>query len=155
MSNNAVCAHLSTDVAIYADGVLHWRGHNLLTTAGLQHIADQLSAVPDEATMGWIAFGDVNTAPTVSNTALGNEVVRVALSSSGPNQGTGGNASSVTYEAQMSGADVALPATLREFGIFNAASGGTMLDRSVFEDYVLTTAAQTVTIIVTLHITGI
>lgn len=155
MSNNAVCAHLSTEVEIYANGVLHWRGHNLITTAGLQHIADQLANIANEATMGWVAFGSDNTAPTAADTTLGNELARVALLNAGPNQGTGGSAASVVYEAQISGANVALPATVREFGIFNAASGGTMLDRSVFEDYVLTTAVQLLDIIVTLHITGI
>ena len=68
-----------------------------------------------------IAFGDDNTTPSASNTTLNNEVLRKTLEDSIKNTGTG------TYLFEMR---VALTEadgeTIREIGIFNQATGGTM-----------------------------
>ena len=117
---------------------------NLVVTTGLQYIADQLSD-QGEAAMSHMAIGSDNTAATAGDTTLGTELGRVALTST-----------------TQSGADVVYIATfpagtgtgnVYEAGIFNDASAGTMLCRTVF-GLVTKAAGDSITITWTLTISA-
>ncbi len=97
---------------------------NLVVDTGLAHIIDQLYSSPAQGKMSHYAIGTGSTAVVAGNTTLQTEISRKALDSQsksgviltyygafGPGEGTG---------------------DLREGGILNAASGGTMLARVVF-----------------------
>jgi len=105
--------------------VTEQNSENLVVDAGLAHIADQLSASPDQAEMSHMAIGTGTTAPAASDTALENEVARVALESRTDSE------SSIVYKAEF-GAGTGTGA-ITEAGIFNASSGGTMLARDTFD----------------------
>ena len=100
---------------------------NLIVTVGKNHIADQL-ADSGEAAMTHMALGTGTTAAVVGDTALETELDRNALTSK--IQGSGANANQVTYSAEWAAGDGT--GAITEAGIFNSASAGVMLARSVF-----------------------
>lgn len=109
------------------DGELKEYRHvtNLVVTAGKNHIADQLSSTPGQAAMSHMAIGTGSTAAAAGDTALGTETDRNALTSRT-------DASNViTYVGDWAAGD-GTNAALREAGVFNAASSGTMLCRAVY-----------------------
>lgn len=95
---------------------------NLVVTVGKQFIASRMVGTP--TAMSHMAIGSNSTAAAAANTALGAELGRVALASS--------NSSGViaTYTATFPAGTGTGAVT--EAGIFNAASAGTMLCRTVF-----------------------
>lgn len=99
--------------------------HNLLVDTGLAHIADALSASPGENAMSHMAVGTDDTAADPSDTALGSQVDRNALTSRTDSGAV------VTYVGDWAAGD-ATNSALAEAGIFNAASDGTMLARATF-----------------------
>lgn len=102
--------------------------HNIVTAVGDAHIADQLSSVPDEDVMGWMAIGTGGGAEAVGNTTLTTEVHRHALTSFA--QGAGADDNDVIYIGDF-GAGHATGA-ITEAGVFNAAAAGTLLCRALF-----------------------
>ncbi len=100
---------------------------NLVVTAGKNHIADQLSSSPGGAAMGWMAIGTGSTAAAAGDTALGTETDRNALTSRTDATNV------VTYVGTWAAGD-STNSALREAGIFNASSGGTMLARVVYSN---------------------
>ena len=95
---------------------------NLVVTTGKEFIAARMVGVP--TAMSHMAIGAGTTAAAAGDTALGSELGRVALASA---TSTG---AVVTYTA-------AFPAgtgtgAVTEAGTLNAASGGTLLCRTVF-----------------------
>lgn len=100
---------------------------NLVVTSGKNHIADQLSD-RTEAQISHMAIGTGTTAPVATNTALQTELDRNALDSR--TQGTGSDANKVTYVCTWAAGDGT--GAITEAGLFNSASAGTMLCRSVF-----------------------
>ena len=100
---------------------------NLIVTVGKNHIADQLSD-SGEAAMSHMSLGTGTTAAAVGDTALQTELDRNALTSK--TQGSGANANQVTYSAEWAAGDGT--GAITEAGIFNSASAGVMLARSVF-----------------------
>jgi len=101
------------------------RVHNLVVTAGKNHIADQLSSSPGGAAMSHMAIGTGTTAPAAGDTALGTEIDRNALTSRTDATNV------VTYVGDWAAGD-GTNAAIAEAGIFNAASSGTMLARATF-----------------------
>lgn len=95
---------------------------NLVVTTGKTFIAARMVGTP--TAMSNMAIGSGSTAASASDTALGAELGRVALTSS-TSTGT-----VVTYVATF-GAGVGT-GSVTEAGIFNASSAGTMLCRTVF-----------------------
>jgi hypothetical protein len=95
---------------------------NLVVTAGKEFIAARMVGTP--TAMSHMALGSTNTAAAAGNTALGAELGRVALASSTASGAV------VTYTATFP-AGTATGAAV-EAGVFNAASAGTMLCRTVF-----------------------
>lgn len=98
-------------------------GHNIVTDAGLAHIADQLSASPGEGAMSHMAVGTGTNAAAAGDTALQTQLDRNALS------GRTDAAAVLTYTATWAAGDGT--GAITEYGIFNASSGGTMLARFV------------------------
>ena len=99
---------------------------NLVVTAGKNWVAGRFkdSSIPDE--MSHMAIGSADTAAAAGNTALATEVNRIALTTDGGTVST----NTVQYDASWTSAAAAY--AIKEAGIFNAASGGTMLARTTF-----------------------
>ena len=100
---------------------------NLVVTVGRQHIADQM-ADQGAAAMSHMSIGTGTTAADATDTALETEIDRNTLSSK--TQGTGSDAHKVTYVGDWAAGDGT--GAITEAGIFNSASAGDMLCRSVF-----------------------
>lgn len=100
---------------------------NLVVTVGRQHIADQM-ADQGQAAMSHMSIGTGTNAADAINTALQTEIDRNALTSK--TQGSGTDAHKVTYVADWAAGDGT--GAITEAGIFNSASAGDMLCRSVF-----------------------
>ncbi|MBU0665342.1 MAG: hypothetical protein KJ990_12475 [Proteobacteria bacterium] len=100
---------------------------NLVVTTGKNHIADQLSD-KGEAAMSHMAVGTGTTAAVATDTALETEIDRNALASK--TQGSGTDANKVTYVCTWAAGDGT--GAITESGLFNSASAGQMLCRSVF-----------------------
>lgn len=99
---------------------------NLVVTAGKTFIASSMLKTTSNspAAMTHMAIGASSTAAANGDTALGSELGRVALASSSASGAV------VTYTASFP-AGTGTGAVV-EAGILNAASGGTMLCRTVF-----------------------
>jgi hypothetical protein len=99
---------------------------NLVVTAGKQFIAQSMlkTTTNSPAAMTHMAIGAGAVAAAAGDTALGSELGRVALASSGVAGAV------VTYTASFPAGTGAGAVT--EAGVFNAASAGTMLCRTVF-----------------------
>ena len=113
-------------VSIYRNGKLEQQ-ENLVLTLGKQWIAKRCTG-QESTLVTHIAVGTGTTAAAVGQTALVAEVARVALTQAG--SVTVGTAT-LRYEAVFS-AGVA-SAALTEAGLFNAASGGLCVARTVFD----------------------
>jgi hypothetical protein len=96
---------------------------NLVVTVGKEFVASRMIGVASNV-MSHLAIGSGTTAAVVGNTTLENELTRVVLTSSLA------SANTVVYSAAF-GSGVGTGA-VTEAGIFNAASSGTMLCRTVF-----------------------
>ena len=99
---------------------------NLVVTAGKNWVAGRFKdgSIPDE--MSHMAIGSADTAAAAGNTALATELNRIVLTTDGGTVST----NTVQYDATWSDSSPAY--AIKEAGIFNAASGGTMLARTVF-----------------------
>lgn len=104
------------------DGELKWQEdiRNLITNAGFDFIAAAMFASSQPDAMSHIAIGSGATAPAVADTAMQTELARGAANYA---HSAGTKVSTLTREfAAGTGTG-----TVREVGVFNAASGGTML----------------------------
>jgi|TARA_R110000803_G_scaffold107530_1_gene175679 hypothetical protein len=100
---------------------------NLIVNAGLAHITSRMTAASADV-MSHKALGSGTGSAAAGNTALGSQLgSRVAFTSA---TRSGSNNESIIYVTTF-GAGVATGA-VTEAGIFNAASSGTMLCRTVF-----------------------
>ena len=96
---------------------------NLVVSAGLGYIASRMKDTTDTA-MGYMAIGTGSTAAAAGDTTLGTELDRNALTS------TTVTSNEIAYVASWSAGDGT--GAITEAGIFNDASAGTMLARTVF-----------------------
>ena len=96
---------------------------NLVVTAGKVYIASRMAGTASTV-MSHMAIGTSNTTAVVGDTTLGIEAGRVTL--------TTFNASSNTVTATATFPAGTGTGGIQEAGIFNAASAGTMLCRTVF-----------------------
>jgi hypothetical protein len=108
-----------------ADGALKTEQEvkNLVVTTGLGYIASRMRDATATA-MSHMAIGSGNTAAALGNTALGTELGRVALTA------TTVTNNQVVYTASFPAGTGT--GAITEAGLFNAASVGTMLCRTVF-----------------------
>jgi hypothetical protein len=97
---------------------------NIVTSVGKAWIAARMSATSTPAAMSNMAIGTGTTAADATQTTLVTETARSALTSTTVSTNT------VTYVATF-GAGSGTGA-VTEAGIFNAASAGTMLNRTTF-----------------------
>lgn len=97
--------------------------NNLVVTSGLGFIASRMKDTTDDA-MGYMAIGTGTTAAAAGDTGLASELDRNALSSTT----VAGN--QIEYVSTWLAGDGTGAVT--EAGIFNDASAGTMLARTVF-----------------------
>jgi len=99
---------------------------NLVVQTGLNFIAGSMlkTTTNSPARMTHMGIGSDNTTPVLADTALGTQLNRQALTS----QTVSGN--TVTYVATFEPSEGT--GAVKEAGIFNASSNGTMLCRTVF-----------------------
>jgi len=96
---------------------------NLIVNTGLNFICDRMKN--DETAMSHMALGSGSTAAAAGDTTLGSQLgSREALDSDTV------SANTITYTSSFEAGDAT--GSVTEAGIFNAASGGTMLCRTVF-----------------------
>lgn len=98
---------------------------NLVVTSGKNYIAAKIAATTNSpAAMTHMAIGTGTSTPGASDTALGTQTGRVSLSGSVVSTNT------ITYTATFPAGTG--DGAITEAGVFNAASGGTMLCRTTF-----------------------
>jgi hypothetical protein len=117
---------------------------NLVVNTGLAYIASRMKDTTDTA-MTHMAVGTGSTAAAAGDTALGSESHREALDS------TTVTSNAIAYVSSFEAGEGT--GALTEAGIFNAASAGTMLCRTVF-DVVNKGANDTMSITWTITITA-
>jgi len=98
--------------------------NNLVVSTGLAFIASRMKDTTDDA-MSYMAVGTGSTAAAAGDTGLGTEIDRNALTSTTVSSNT------ITYVADWAAGDGT--GAITEAGLFNAASSGTMLARTVFD----------------------
>ncbi len=96
---------------------------NLVVTDGLNYISSKI--VSSATTMSRMAVGTGSTAASAGQTTLVTEIDRNTFSSVSASNGV------CTFNAQWAAGDAT--GAITEAGIFNAASGGAMLCRTVFD----------------------
>ena len=125
---NGLKCHVQLEVRVYRDGRLVdavAKERDLVVNGGLDLCIDSLgkSGANRPDPISHIAIGTDGTAPTASDTALGNEVMREAATYTKTGTGQG------KWEATF---NITGSYTLQEAGLFNAATGGTMFCRDTF-----------------------
>ena len=112
---------------------------NVVTTSGLARIA-ALLAQDSTSFPSHMSIGDGTVTPTASDTGLGNEIVRTALS--------GATASGVvlTFRGYFGQGD-GNGSTLSEVGLHDSAAGGTFLARALLDSTIAKTASEAVSVI--------
>lgn len=105
--------------------------HNSITSAGMASIAGLILTDVGDVAYDYVAIGSDNTTPSVSDTALGNEIKRKA--GIGTRVTTTYTNDTAKLVATFSSADgLSGNSTIWEVGMFNQSTGGTMLFRQVF-----------------------
>ncbi|MBF0339390.1 MAG: hypothetical protein HQL95_00325 [Magnetococcales bacterium] len=120
-------ARFCDTLRVYRNGVLIDQIDDRVTTAGFYWIIERIKGQGNPATH--MAVGSGSTAAALADTALVNELGRVALTTPGgvPSGDT------ITFEAEFP-AGVGT-GTINEIGLFDAASGGTLISRNVKGPY--------------------
>ena len=116
----------SLEIAINGDTVCET--HNLVVAVGKEHVTARLRDDGSDGAMSHMAIGTGTGAAASADTALGTEAVRTVFDATADITGTNTIKFVTTFAAVGSGSDVAVT----EAGIFNGASTGTMLARTVF-----------------------
>ena len=114
---------LKGKLAISLNGKIIQEVDNLVVTAGKGYVASRMKDATATA-MSHMAIGSGSTAAAASDTALGNQLGRVALTST-----TVSNAVVIYVASFPAGTGTG---AVTEAAILNASSGGTMLCRTVF-----------------------
>ena len=111
------------DLSIAINGKVVQEVNNLVVTTGKNFVASRMKDATATA-MSHMAIGTGNTAAAAGNTALGTEAARQALTS------TTVTTNEVAYVASFAAGTGT--GAITEAGLLNAASGGTLLCRTVF-----------------------
>lgn len=114
---------LTGQVTVLLNGRVVHKINNLVVTDGKEYVASRIKDA-SSTVMSHMAVGTGSTAAGSSDSALGAETGRVALTS------TSVAGSAVTYAATFPAGTGS--GALAEAAILNASSGGTMLCRTVF-----------------------
>jgi len=121
--------------------VKEWRHSNLIVNTGLERAAKLLIGL-ETTPFQYIAIGSSSTAPSNGDTTLGNEVDRVLAGASYESPFKAKLTGIFTFNSSV---------TIREAGIFDSLSGGTLLSRVTFSDKNFT-AGESVGIIWTIEL---
>lgn len=121
------------------EGLLTSIHDNTVVTSGRAWVLKQIQSVNivTSQVLSHIAIGSDTTAPASTQTALGLEVTRKAISSIDTTNLT---AAPPNEQFQVQYATNEANTTLAEVGIFNSSSGGTMLARATFASFVKATS---------------
>lgn len=107
-----------------------YKTSNLITNVGLASIADLFAGATPINPFKYIALGTGDTAPAVGDTALGAEITTNGLERTEASSITmSGNKVVLVEEFTYTGSTAT---EIKEAGIFNASTEGTMASRSVF-----------------------
>ena len=123
MSNINDALKMKGRLQIHLNDELVQEVDNIVVTAGKGYVASRMKDTTASA-MSHMAIGSGSTAAAAGDTALGNELGRVALTS------TTVSSAVVTYVASFPAGTGTGAVT--EAGILNASSSGTLLCRTVF-----------------------
>jgi hypothetical protein len=129
---------LTGKLKIFINDKLVKETENLVTTVGKTWIADRMQGGATTA-MTHMAIGTGSTAAVVADTTLDTESFRQALTTSGGVAST----NTLTFASTYAAGDGT--GTITEAGVFEAASAGEMLARTVFTG-VVKAAGDTMTI---------
>ena len=113
---------LTGALTIEVNDVVVQKAKNLVVTAGKNWVADRMNNA--NTVMTYMALGTGTTAAAAGNTTLVTELDRNALTSTTVLNNT------IAYAATWAAGDAT--GAITEAGIFDAASGGDMLARTVF-----------------------
>ena len=113
---------LTGALTIEVNDVVVQKAENLVVTAGKNWVADRMNNA--NTVMTYMALGTGTTAAAAGNTTLVTELDRTALTSTTVLNNT------IAYAATWAAGDAT--GAITEAGIFDAASGGDMLARTVF-----------------------
>jgi len=116
---------LTGKLAISLNGTVVQEVNNMVVTAGKGWIASRMNSA-SAGVMTHMAVGTGTTAAALTNTALGTELVRQALTTSGGTVAGAVVTFATTYAAGTG------TGAITEAAILNASSAGTMLARTVF-----------------------
>jgi len=106
------------------------RSKNLVVNAGLAEVAGLILSDVGGTAFDYLALGTDSTAPSATDTALGAEITDSGLARAAAT-GTRVTTSVTNDTAQLQHTWTATASkSIRECGVFNAASGGTMLARA-------------------------
>ena len=116
------------EIIVKGDGyeIIH-RHENLITSYGLAFLAQLVADPASFEYASFIAVGTGTTAPTENDTALEAEVARGDAQRTAL---TGADSNRVQYQTVFGRGEVV--GDITEAGIFDAAAGGNMFNRSVF-----------------------
>lgn len=103
---------------------------NLVVAVGRYYIAQRMITAGAPTTMSHMALGSSSTTPVAGDTTLGVELGRVGLT--GGAGTVAANSNQVVYTASFPAGTAT--GSIKEAGIFNAASAGTLLARTTFAD---------------------
>jgi len=118
-------------------------GSNMITDSGENLLAKRLGGIAVDP-IGYIAIGTDSTSPAETDTSLIAEVGRKGMDSGYPSV----SGSSVTFRSTWTTLEpVGQPYTLRELGLFNAATGGVMLNRIIFDPISKTSEIELIVVV--------
>lgn len=104
-----------------------WEKHNKMTKGGFDWIADVMSNKTNRGNaMSYMAFGTGSSLTTYTMSALENEVARYEVTSSWDSE-----TKELTFVGRIP-QNSGLNTSITEVGLFNASTGGVMLDRATF-----------------------
>ncbi len=101
---------------------------NLIVAAGIDAIAAAVGNPTQPDNFDYIAVGEDNTAPAAGNTALGSEIAATGRKIGTYSHTAGTN----TWKIVVTFAPGEATGSIKESGVLNAATGGTLLCRQTF-----------------------
>lgn len=112
---------------------------NTVVTTGRAWMLGQLQSVNHVTgqNVSYIGIGSNTVAPTTGDSALGNEVTRLAISAFST---TGLTANPPSWRAEVVFATSNANTTLSEVALLNSSSSGTMIGRATFASFVKATS---------------
>jgi len=108
-----------------------YSGHNLIVNAGLAALMSVWNGDGAEAAFTYLAVGSDDTAVTAADTTLGTEIAasgleRVSATASRDTENVANDTGKLTHQWTASGV-----LAVKELGVFNAASAGTMFAHKI------------------------